>query len=64
MILQETVRRSGVELAHIDDVISAESHYGGGDMARGAAAASGMDVGFRVRRSTGTARVASLPSTR
>ena len=41
-ILQETVRRSGVDVAHIDDVIFAESHYGGGDMARYAAAASGM----------------------
>ncbi|MGA7131478.1 MAG: acetyl-CoA C-acyltransferase, partial [Mycobacterium sp.] len=41
-ILQEAVRRSGVNVADIDDVIFAESHYGGGDMARYAAAASGM----------------------
>ncbi|WIM86191.1 thiolase family protein [Candidatus Mycobacterium wuenschmannii] len=41
-ILQEAVRRSGVEVADIDDVIFAESHYGGGDMARYAASASGM----------------------
>jgi len=41
-ILQEAVRRSGVETPAIDDVIFAESHYGGGDLARYAAAASGM----------------------
>ncbi|MFZ0904051.1 MAG: thiolase family protein [Mycobacterium sp.] len=41
-ILQEAVRRSGLEPADIDDVIFAESHYGGGDLARYAAAASGM----------------------
>src|SRR6202161_3788878 len=41
-ILQEAVRRSGVEPSDIDDVIFAESHYGGGDMARYAASASGM----------------------
>jgi acetyl-CoA acetyltransferase family protein len=41
-ILQEAVRRSGVAAADIDDVIFAESHYGGGDMARYAASASGM----------------------
>jgi acetyl-CoA acetyltransferase family protein len=41
-VLQEAVRRSGVEPADIDDVIFAESHYGGGDLARYAAAASGM----------------------
>jgi acetyl-CoA C-acetyltransferase len=39
-VLQEAVRRSGVEPAAIDDVIFAESHYGGGDLARYAAAAS------------------------
>jgi acetyl-CoA acetyltransferase family protein len=42
IVLQEAVRRSGVEPADIDDVIFAESHYGGGDLARYAAAASGM----------------------
>jgi acetyl-CoA acetyltransferase family protein len=41
-ILQEAVRRSGVEVSDIDDVIFAESHYGGGDMARYAASSSGM----------------------
>jgi acetyl-CoA acetyltransferase family protein len=41
-ILQEAVRRSGVQTADIDDVIFAESHYGGGDLARYAASASGM----------------------
>jgi acetyl-CoA acetyltransferase family protein len=41
-ILQEAVRRSGIDAADIDDVIFAESHYGGGDLARYAAAASGM----------------------
>jgi acetyl-CoA acetyltransferase family protein len=41
-ILQEAVRRSGVEVSDIDDVIFAESHYGGGDMARFAASSSGM----------------------
>jgi len=39
-VLQETIRRSGVEPSDIDDVIFAESHYGGGDLARYAAAAS------------------------
>lgn len=39
-VLQEAVRRSGVQPAAIDDVILAESHYGGGDLARYAAAAS------------------------
>jgi acetyl-CoA acetyltransferase len=29
-VLQETIRRSGVEPSDIDDVIFAESHYGGG----------------------------------
>jgi len=41
-ILQEAVRRAGVKTEDIDDVIFAESHYGGGDLARYAAAASGM----------------------
>jgi acetyl-CoA acetyltransferase family protein len=41
-ILQEAVRRSGVETGDVDDVIFAESHYGGGDLARYAATASGM----------------------
>jgi acetyl-CoA acetyltransferase family protein len=41
-VLQEAVRRAGVETSDIDDVIFAESHYGGGDLARYAAASSGM----------------------
>jgi len=41
-ILQEAVRRAGIEASDIDDVIFAESHYGGGDLARYAAASSGM----------------------
>lgn len=41
-VLVEAVRRSGVSADDIDDVIFAESHYGGGDLARYAAAASHM----------------------
>jgi acetyl-CoA C-acetyltransferase len=41
-IVQEAVRRSGVAPTDVDDVILAESHYGGGDLARYAAVASGM----------------------
>jgi acetyl-CoA acetyltransferase family protein len=41
-VLQEVVRRSGLEPAAVDDVIFAESHYGGGDLARYATAASNM----------------------
>jgi acetyl-CoA acyltransferase len=36
-VLPEAVRRSGVDPADIDDIIFAESHYGGGDLARYAA---------------------------
>ncbi len=39
-ILQEAIRRSGVDATDVDDVIFAESHYGGGDLARFAAVAS------------------------
>src|SRR5690625_4703547 len=42
-VLPEVVRRSGVAPESIDDIIFAESHYGGGDMARFAAAACGME---------------------
>ncbi|CAJ1508870.1 thiolase family protein [[Mycobacterium] holstebronense] len=42
-VLPEVVRRSGVEPTEIDDIIFAESHYGGGDLARYAAAACGME---------------------
>jgi acetyl-CoA acetyltransferase family protein len=41
-VLVETVRRSGIDPGSFDDVIFAESLYGGGDLARYAAAASGM----------------------
>ena len=42
-VLPEVVRRSGVDPRVIDDIIFAESHYGGGDLARYAAAATGME---------------------
>lgn len=41
-VLEEAVRRAGVDPATVDDVIFAESLYGGGDLARYAAVASGM----------------------
>jgi acetyl-CoA acetyltransferase family protein len=41
-VLGEVVRRSGLEAQRFDDVIFAESLYGGGDLARHAAVASGM----------------------
>ncbi|MDN4518374.1 MULTISPECIES: thiolase family protein [Mycolicibacterium] len=41
-VLPEVVRRSGVDPADIDDIIFAESHYGGGDLARYAADAVGL----------------------
>jgi acetyl-CoA acetyltransferase family protein len=41
-ILTETVRRSGLDPRRFDDVIFAESLYGGGDLARHAAVATGM----------------------
>jgi acetyl-CoA C-acetyltransferase len=36
------IRRAGIDPADIDDIIFAESHYGGGDLARYAADASGL----------------------
>lgn len=42
-VLPEVVRRAGIDPADIDDIIFAESHYGGGDLARYAAAACGME---------------------
>ncbi|OBJ82596.1 thiolase family protein [Mycobacterium asiaticum] len=42
-VLPEVVRRSGVDPAEIDDIIFAESHYGGGDLARYAASATGLE---------------------
>ena len=41
-VLQESVRRAGIDPTTVDDVIFAESHYGGGDLARYAAVASEM----------------------
>jgi acetyl-CoA C-acetyltransferase len=41
-VLPEVVRRAGVDPNQIDDLIFAESHYGGGDLARYAADATGM----------------------
>lgn len=41
-VLPEGVRRSGIEPSTIDDLIFAESHYGGGDLARHAATGTGM----------------------
>jgi acetyl-CoA acyltransferase len=41
-VLPEVVRRSGIDPADIDDLIFAESHYGGGDLARYAADATGL----------------------
>jgi acetyl-CoA acyltransferase len=42
-VLPEVVRRSGVDPSAFDDIIFAESHYGGGDLARYAAVATGME---------------------
>lgn len=42
-VLPEVIRRAGVEPTEIDDIIFAESHYGGGDLARYAAAACGLE---------------------
>ena len=44
LILHETVRRSGLDPARTDDVIFAESLYGGGDLARHAAVVCGLDT--------------------
>ncbi len=41
-VLSEIVRRAGVDPSAIDDLIFAESHYGGRDLARYAADATGM----------------------
>jgi acetyl-CoA acyltransferase len=42
-VLPEVVRRSVVDPLAIDDIIFAESHYGGGDLARYAASATGLE---------------------
>ena len=41
-VLPEVIRRSGIDPQVIDDIIFAESHYGGGDLARYAADAIGL----------------------
>ena len=46
-VLPEVVRRSGIDPAAIDDIIFAESHYGGGDLARYAADATGLSARAR-----------------
>ncbi|WP_067667149.1 thiolase family protein [Nocardia miyunensis] len=42
-VLPEAVRRAGIDPAVVDDVILAELNYGGGDLARYAAVACGME---------------------
>ncbi|TCN49746.1 acetyl-CoA C-acetyltransferase [Rhodococcus sp. SMB37] len=42
-VLPEVIRRSGLDAADIDDIILAESNYGGGDLARHAAVAAGLE---------------------
>src|SRR6476619_4006312 len=41
-VLPEVVRQAGVDPSAIDNLIFAESHYGGGDLARYAADATDM----------------------
>lgn len=43
-IVPEAIRRAGIDPTAVDDIILAESHYGGGDLARYAAAATGLDT--------------------
>jgi acetyl-CoA acetyltransferase family protein len=43
-VLPEVVRRSGIDPTEVGDVILAETNYGGGDIARYAAVASGMET--------------------
>jgi acetyl-CoA acetyltransferase family protein len=42
-VVGEAVRRAGVEPALVDDVVMGESRYGGGDIARYAAIAAGLE---------------------
>ncbi|NLU64118.1 thiolase family protein [Rhodococcus sp. HNM0563] len=42
-VLPEVIRRSGLDAADIDDIILAEANYGGGDLARYAAVAAGLE---------------------
>jgi acetyl-CoA acetyltransferase len=61
-VVPEVIRRAGVDPAGVDDIIFAESHYGGGDLARYAAAAVGMEdvPGQSVKREINEA-FASVP---
>lgn len=42
-VLPEVIRRAGVDPSAIDDIIIAESHYGGGDLARYVALMAGLE---------------------
>lgn len=42
-VLPEVVRRAGIDPSAIDDIVIAESHYGGGDLARYAALVAGFE---------------------
>lgn len=42
-VLPEVVRRAGIDPSALDDIIIAESHYGGGDLARYVALLSGFE---------------------
>lgn len=42
-VMPEVVRRAGIDPSAIDDIIIAESHYGGGDLARYVALMSGFE---------------------
>jgi len=42
VVVDEVRRRSGLDMSQIDDIILAESNYGGGDIARHAAVVTGM----------------------
>ncbi|WP_241472653.1 thiolase family protein [Mycolicibacterium neoaurum] len=42
-VLPEVARRAGIDPSAIDDIIIAESHYGGGDLARYAALVAGFE---------------------
>ena len=42
VIVGEVVRRAGIEALEVDDIVLAESLYGGGDIARHAAVTAGL----------------------
>ncbi len=62
-VVGESVRRSGLDPARIDDVMLGESLYGGGDIARYAAIEAGMDhvagVAFNRHCASGLAAITS-----